>query len=205
MKKKLLALCLCVAMTFSLAACGSSGSSSSEDTTTEESTSDVSVVEEKEEPEKEVVIEDAVIEHRVFQTANEEGYVEFVTIFYGCDTKKLIAMNDEALFLKSANYSKDGIESQLDMESIYPGFSTMPGATYELTEDDTYVRLALKFPGLDKHWKEAAERDLIIITEENEYTQYIDAESLCQSFIDGGSPELDAATYAQYNLNFSYE
>ena len=127
MKKFLIALFAAALFALSLCACSSSTSSS--DSEDEASLSDVEEA------------EDALIEHRVFLTDEADEYSEYLVVFYGNDTKKLVQINDETLFNTSAGYSLDDLsDAESIVESVYSGATDMDFCSIETSEKACFHR-----------------------------------------------------------------
>ena len=143
-----------------------------------------------------------LIEHRVFKTDDTAEHPEYIVIFYESGSKKLVQLNDETLFYKSAGYTLESIQD-IDVSQVYPGVENFDFMTKEVTDEGDYIRYVLAFNNLEKNENLKALDGAGIIVLDDGFTEnnYVNAETLCQSMIDSGRQELkltempDSLTY----------
>ena len=193
MKKYLLAIFAAALLALSLCACSSSSSSesSSEDSSSTETST----------------LTDSLIEHRVFLTDSGEGYDEYMVVFYGSDTKKLVQLNDQTLFDTSAGYTVDSLgDTASIVENVYPGSTEMGFCAIETLETDDYISILVSFSKLDQkaNWTTLADSG-IVVPDEEDYSKLdvLDADSLCDSIIANGGTEISMADDVYQVLDFT--
>lgn len=174
-------------------------SSANSDVTSDSSTSDSST---SETAIATPATDSLLIEHRVFKTDDTAEHPEYIVIFYESGSKKLVQLNDETLFYKSAGYTLESIQG-IDVSQVYPGVENFDFMTKEVTDEGDYIRYVLAFNNLEKNENLKALDGAGIIVLDDGFTEnnYVNAETLCQSMIDSGRQELkltempDSLTY----------
>ena len=144
-----------------------------------------------------------LIGHRVFQTDESAEHQEYIVIFYDTGSKKLVQLADETIFYKSAGYTSESVEN-FDVSEVYPGTENMDFMTKEVTEETEYIRLGIYFNNLEKNenLKALHNAGIIVLDDSFGENNYVNAESLCQSMLSNGKPELDI-TKMPSNLNYT--
>lgn len=144
-----------------------------------------------------------LIGHRVFQTDESAEHPEYIVIFYDTGSKKLVQLADETIFYKSAGYTSESVEN-FDVSEVYPGTENMDFMTKEVTEETEYIRLGIYFNNLEKNenLKALHNAGIIVLDDSFGENNYVNAESLCQSMLSNGKPELDI-TKMPSNLNYT--
>lgn len=144
-----------------------------------------------------------LIGHRVFQTDESAEHPEYIVIFYDTGSKKLVQLADETIFYKSAGYTSESVEN-FDVSEVYPGTENMDFMTKEVTEETEYIRLGIYFNNLEKNenLKALHNAGIIVLDDSFGENDYVNAESLCQSMLSNGKPELDI-TKMPSNLNYT--
>lgn len=144
-----------------------------------------------------------LIGHRVFQTDESAEHPEYIVIFYDTGSKKLVQLADETIFYKSAGYTSESVEN-FDVSEVYPGTENMDFMTKEVTEETEYIRLGIYFNNLEKNenLKALHNAGIIVLDDSFGENNYVNAESLCQSMLSNGTPELDI-TKMPSNLNYA--
>lgn len=144
-----------------------------------------------------------LIGHRVFQTDESAEHPEYIVIFYDTGSKKLVQLADETIFYKSAGYTSESVEN-FDVSEVYPGTENMDFMTKEVTEETEYIRLGIYFNNLEKNenLKALHNAGIIVLDDSFGENNYVNAESLCQSMLSNGAPELDI-TKMPSNLNYT--
>ena len=71
-------------------------------------------------------------------------------IFYESGSKKLVQLNDETLFYKSAGYTLESIQG-IDVSQVYPGVENFDFMTIDFTYVGDYIRYVLGFNYLEKN------------------------------------------------------
>lgn len=143
-----------------------------------------------------------LIEHRVFQTVQNAESPEYILVFYESGSRKLVQINDETLFYKSAGYTLESVQS-VDVSQIYPGAENFDFMTKEVTDEGDYIKYVLAFNNLENYnnLKSLDQTGLIVLDDGFAEGNYVNADTLCQSMSDNGSPELkltempDSLTY----------
>lgn len=169
-------------------------SSANSDVTSDSSTSETAIAT--------PATDSLLIEHRVFKTDDTAEHPEYIVIFYESGSKKLVQLNDETLFYKSAGYTLESIQG-IDVSQVYPGVENFDFMTKEVTDEGDYIRYVLAFNNLEKNENLKALDGAGIIVLDDGFTEnnYVNAETLCQSMIDSGRQELkltempDSLTY----------
>lgn len=128
--RALLSICLCVLL---LAGCGAPGGSKGDEGS---SSSQVGSV------------QDAVTEHTVLLTDQDEEYTEYQVVYSGADTKTLKMLQVQVDFRKDAGYTQEFVDA-IGLDEIYPNISTMDFASKNVYDDGDCVALVLLFEDLD--------------------------------------------------------
>ena len=144
----------------------------------------------------EAMLQDLLIEHRVFLTGDTDDYSEVVVIFYGQDTHKIYQLNDEILYTKG-KYSVDALKA-FDPDSAFPGFSSMPFASMSVEETDKAVSVLFSFSKLNdpQNFRLALQNGIFTGSFPEDYAKIEDV----VGSIDGR--ELSMQEYGQVGLHF---
>lgn len=141
---------------------------------------------------------DVLIKHEIYKTATGDGYTEYTGIYYGDKTNILKALTVETQFDKSRGYTKEMMEEQ-DIDSIFPGFSSMSCAKEIILEDDDTVDVILLFTNLDelKNAQEMVDYDFLSITDGGQLAEnrLFDARTIMKDMENNGAEAVSLLDY----------
>ena len=127
--RALLSICLCALL---LTGCGAAGSKEDGGSSSSQLGS----------------VQDAVTEHTVLLTDQDDEYTEYQVVYYGADTKTLTKLQVQVDLRKDAGYTEESV-SEFAIDDIYANFSTMDFASKNVYDDGDTVALVLVFDDLD--------------------------------------------------------
>lgn len=144
-----------------------------------------------------------LVQHRVFRTDTSEEHLGYELVFYEGDSKKLVQLNEEYLFKKSAGYTLESVQS-VGLDEIYAGAEALDFVTKEVTDQGDYVRLVIAYNNLEENQNLKDLNDLGVIILEDNFGDhnYVNADTLCQSMLDNGKTELAAMDFPD-SLNYT--
>ena len=150
---------------------------------------------------------DPIIGHTVYETASGDEYTEYTTVYYGDKKRILSALTLETQFDKSAGYTKEMLD-EMDIDEIYPGFSSMSCSREIVTENEDTVSLILVFRDLDelKNSQEMVDYGFLYLKNDEEQLteeKLFDADSIMQDLEENGAKLVDIGDYKElYILKF---
>lgn len=137
-------------------------------------------------------LSDLLIKHQAVLIDESDTYSEYLIIFYGEDTHKLMAISDEIHFKKDAGYTETYLRDEFDIDSVYQNFSTFDFTSIDvLDEGDELVYIAW-FKDLDKkeNFTIMHEEGYLILQEDPAKVTYVDAQSYIDSLTATGDATL---------------
>ncbi len=147
---------------------------------------------------------DLLIKHEVFHTAEDEDFDEYTIVYYGSSSGKMTGLSLVTKFKKSLGYTKENLMT-LDVDEVYPGFSTLDFADYSVEDNGDYVDFIIRFKDLDDMDNMRRMDDIGLIVLESRDADYVIADSFMQDLEDNGYEKMDTADYAGLNLDFSID
>lgn len=145
--------------------------------------------------------DNAQLEYVTFNTGSGEGFNEYMTFFYGIDTRLLTGIIVQTNYDKAAGYTEETV-ANIDLESLYPGFHSMPNANAGIEETDTTYNFIVSFRDLDLAENLQAMHQAGLITLEDPENQVaLTVDSLFDGLTNEGFEPLDEESYESLNIN----